>query len=171
MFAESDPRLGPATRSNQRHEMRLRKNAALLVTAADAGRLSEDWLQQSARAIVVARGGSSRSAAGRSGCSCNCADVLGVNETPHFLRRTAVDQVTPVAEATQVHGPDVHHRLEPLELVVVNSMCWRYAPTARLIQSALRQVPHISQAKSARRGPRPAAFQLIATGPCSPMIT
>ena len=54
-----------------------------------------------------------------SGCGCNCADVLGVDEAPHLLAGwAAVDQVTPVAEATQVEGPYVHHGLEPLKLVV-----------------------------------------------------
>src|SRR5579872_685029 len=44
--------------------------------------------------------------------------MLGINEAPHFLGRAAADQVTPVAEASQVQGPYVHYRLEPIELVV-----------------------------------------------------
>lgn len=37
-------------------------------------------------------------------------------------------------------------------------------PSQPSIQSALRQVPHIRKAKSAVRGPRPDAFQLITGG-------
>src|ERR1700733_10641793 len=73
-------------------------------------RLSAELVARRARQLSAIRG---------SGCGCNCANVLGVNEAPHLLAgRAAVNEVTPVAKATQVQGPYVHHRLEPLKLVV-----------------------------------------------------
>lgn len=54
MFAERRARLCPATSSDERHQVRLGKNAALLVAPADAGHVIENGLQNCARAIVVA---------------------------------------------------------------------------------------------------------------------
>src|ERR1700722_18463736 len=77
-------------------------------------RASRTWMSDSAcwqqLQLLAQRG---------SGCGCNGADVLGVDEAPHLATgRMAVDQVAAVAEAAQVEGPDVHHRLKPLDLFV-----------------------------------------------------
>jgi len=91
---------------------------------------------------------------------CDCANVLGVSEARHLLAwLTAVDQLTPVAETTQAQGRRYITASSRSSSSSVNSTCRRYAPTAGLIHSSLRQVPHISHAK------------LIATGPCAPKFT
>ena len=91
---------------------------------AERGRKQQErcWQVQREMAELVARRPKQLSAVRGSGCLCNCADVPGVNKGPHFLaRRAAVDQITPVAEATQVQRTYVHHRLKPLKLVVGTS--------------------------------------------------
>ncbi len=75
----------------------------------------------------------------------------------------------PVAGTGEVERPDVHDRLERPSSSPVGSMCRREALTAASIRSWSGRrgfhepVPQIRQAKPARRGPRPDAFQLIAT--------
>ena len=55
MFAERRARLCLAACSDERNEMRLGENAALLIAPAHAWHVIQDWPQKFARAIVIAR--------------------------------------------------------------------------------------------------------------------
>lgn len=107
---------------------------------------------------------SSRSVQLRPDRGCNCTDILGVNEAARLLAgRAAVDEVTPVAKVTQIQEAYVRHRLKSLEFVV--------GQLDVLAVRAYGQIDPVHVAPCAPhkpgkvRGPRPAAFQLIATGP------
>jgi hypothetical protein len=84
----------------------------------------------------------------------------------------AVGDRAPVPEAGEVESPDVRDRLETVQLVV-RGLDAATVGADRGVDALLvrpsgfhEPIPQIRYAKSASRGPRPAAFQSIATGPC-----